>query len=399
MSQDTFGAIFTSLVSLASHQGYITFDNILDVAERLNLPVKDTDKLTNSLIKYGILLLEKTPDKHDVVNEEADFNDYAQIDYESVFKRVVRLDPTLATFVNRVKSIKPPQSGERSRLIFQAKEGNEYARKRIAEMHIRIAVRLGFQKALQYDVAVDDCIEDAMIGLMTAIDQFNPGTGTPFVGSTNYRILSAILRGITKQPLVRYPAQHKEQFLKAYPILKEKGCLGCIKLLDCTKIREHLLTDFGFESNSIENIIAQAVPFKSLEYLNSVFFNDGSSDEYEISYMDEEDNPESSNCDKNRSVCECTDFNYMILHDNPLLPLISQERIRLVRNILEILNHRERKIICLRYGISCKHEHTFEEIGSIFKISRERVRQIIKRILLKLHRHLQINEVYAEDYL
>jgi RNA polymerase primary sigma factor len=58
--------------------------------------------------------------------------------------------------------------------------------------------------------------------------------------------------------------------------------------------------------------------------------------------------------------------------------------------MLSVLPLREREIVQLRFGIGTTHDHTLEEIGEKFSLSRERIRQILEAVLLKLRRSTQV---------
>ena len=64
--------------------------------------------------------------------------------------------------------------------------------------------------------------------------------------------------------------------------------------------------------------------------------------------------------------------------------MVNSRLTRQVEELLESLSPREEKILRLRYGIGEKHDHTLEEIGEDFKLSRERIRQIEKKSLKRL---------------
>ena len=139
MTGDNRQDAYAYLLDLAARQGYVTFDDIIGVAERWSLPINEVDWLSNSIMTRGILVYDEAPEKQNRVGEDDEYSDYAQIDYESIFNRIVELEPSLQRFVDDVRQIKPPQFRELLRIIYQAKEGNGYARNRIVEMHLRFA--------------------------------------------------------------------------------------------------------------------------------------------------------------------------------------------------------------------------------------------------------------------
>jgi RNA polymerase primary sigma factor len=77
-----------------------------------------------------------------------------------------------------------------------------------------------------------------------------------------------------------------------------------------------------------------------------------------------------------------------LIEDKSVVPpeeaVVNSHLSRQVEELLESLSPREEKILRMRYGIGEKHDHTLEEIGEDFKLSRERIRQIEKKSLKKL---------------
>lgn len=276
MAGDNRQDAYAYLLNLASQQGYVTFDNIVDVADRWELTINEVDWLSNSITTRGILVYDKNPEKTNRLSDDGGYSDYAQSDYGAIFQRVIELEPSLQPFIDEIRSIRPPQFRELSGIIYQAKEGNEYARNRIVEMHLRIAVRIGLQRAEQYDTDLADCIGDACVGLITAVDRFDPDTSGPFSSYASLWMLQNISREErTQRPDVYYPVYKKEQYYKMYPILRDRGCTSCEKIWTCKKVRDFIQVRLNCSDEYTEDVILQMKPFDSLEaILDDVFQND-----------------------------------------------------------------------------------------------------------------------------
>lgn len=65
-------------------------------------------------------------------------------------------------------------------------------------------------------------------------------------------------------------------------------------------------------------------------------------------------------------------------------PLTDDEKVEAIKSILRKLSYREREIIKLRYGLGDGYTYTLEEVGHIFKVTRERIRQVEKKAKAKL---------------
>ena len=147
MGKGNSSSAYQALCNCAAKQSYITFDDILSVAEEMSLSIDVVDWLTDALITNGYLVLDEKPETVESNGESEEYEDFAQIDYDLIFQRIIELNPSLRSFIEEVSKIKPSQRGEMDRLKYLAEEGNTYARERMIEMHIRAALRLALQRA------------------------------------------------------------------------------------------------------------------------------------------------------------------------------------------------------------------------------------------------------------
>ena len=101
MGKDIRQEAFNYLIDLANKQGYVTFDEIMDCADEHDLPIQDFDWLSNSITSRGILVYSESPSSASAVDDD-EYDDFAQSDYEAVYKRIVELNPSLEPFINDV---------------------------------------------------------------------------------------------------------------------------------------------------------------------------------------------------------------------------------------------------------------------------------------------------------
>lgn len=183
-----------NLIKLSSEKGFLVFDDIYDAADNWALSIKDIDYLSSSIISRGILVYDEAPVTNAADSSDKDYDDYAQRDYDVVFDKVIELDPGLEAFITTVRNIIPPQAREMDRLKYQVQEGNLYARERVIQMHLRFAVRIALQRAEVFGCEIADILQEACIGLITAVDRYDPDSSGSFGSYASLWILQNICR-------------------------------------------------------------------------------------------------------------------------------------------------------------------------------------------------------------
>lgn len=355
---------YIKLLEQADKQGYITFDNIMDCADDFFLPIQDFDWLSSSITTRGILVYDKAPTNREDLNQEED--DYAQIDYEMIYNRIIELDEVLKPFVSEVKNIKPPQWKEFTQLKYQVLEGNKYARERMIEMHLRLALKIALNRTEAYDMEIQDAIGEACIGLVTAVDKYDPDINGAFGSYASMWILQSLSRKQpTRRSLMYYPVHKKEIYFSAYPFLKSNGFIVDQGIEEYEKAKKILIRKLSFTDEQAEDILLAAIPFESYEEKYSIFLEN-------INVFEEYEN--------DSLICPRELISGVNIDQQITDIMLKKQFVE----ILETLTERERKVIELRYGWVDGEEKTLEEVGSIFNLTRERVRQIEKKAIEKL---------------
>ncbi len=368
-SKNSIDSALTYLMQLSSEKGFLVFDDIYDVADKWDLSIRDVDYLSGSIATRGILVYDDEPVTNaDSSSSEADYNDYAQIDYEAIFNRVIELDPGLEDFVNAIRAIVPPQAHEMDQLKYQVQEGNRYARERVIQMHLRFAVRIALQRAETYDCEIADTLQEACIGLITAVDRYDPDSSGPFGSYASLWILQNISRTqATQRPEVYYPANKREGYFIMYPILKENGYLNSDiwRDLDVKRLIQNRL---GCGIDQVEDIINESMPLEPLDFIYGMLLKEIENEEIED------------------DAFQNTNIEAFYSNDDVYAEVELRELREIFEELMEGLTKREQKVLRDRYGFDDGDERTLEEISKNIGLSREGVRQIELRALRKLRR-------------
>ena len=220
-------------------------------------------------------------------------------------------------------------------------------------MHLRFAVRVAVSYTERYGLQFEDAFSLACIGLVTAVDKYDPDTDGPIGSFISYYIMQVINR---EMPLpckeLYYPVHVKERWAPVFLMLKEDGCVGCDELPRCKYEKNKLKKKFADISDAdILMMIGMSLCELSLSEL-----------------AEEEKEPVDTS-----TLERITD------------DLAQSERRKTLYDALKILTPREMDVIILRYGLLDDRPLTLEEVGQKYSITRERVRQIEAKSLRKLN--------------
>lgn len=353
MEKENPQAALGQLLALASSNGYVTFDDIMRLADEFSLSIGDVDWLTYTAGSRNIIIYDEAPSSIDSDND--DYDDFAQIDYERTFVEAIEMCPALENLINSIRSIMPPQRGEVKRLKYQANEGNAHARERLIEMYLRLAVRIAVSRAKAFDCDIEETIGDAFVGLINAVNKYDPDYSGPFTSFASLWIFQGISREQgTKNPNIYFPIHKKEGYYTMYPLLKARGCLECDEILKCEKVIDMVSEKLQCERGQVSDVLLAAIPSLSLDQLL-------------------EENPENPQF-------AYTDDEMM----GGLEPKLRQEE---VRQLLSHLSEKQRAVLIDRYGLDDGVAKTLEEVGQKFGVTRERIRQIESAAIRKIIAH------------
>lgn len=339
--------------------------------ENIKFEILHTLRLENALIGiYGTddnskkLLKQKRDDYNDnfgqskhTYNEDDDV-DRAQVDYEAAYARIIQIAPSLSSFIDYVRNIKPPQMVEWQTLFPKVRDGDEGARHRIIEMYLRNVVRIALSFAEKYQVPIDDAIQDGVMGLMAAIDKFNDSANEMFQQYYAFWVRRAIQREMSKYLYERYfPAHLHEKLIEIREIIFQYGIdlPYDYALLDKDFINA-ISEKSGITFEETKRYIEYLAPTESLENII-----ENTNKEYDVMAIEDEE------------------LLIEHLHNENLQVIVEQ--------VLHTLPPKEERIMRMRCGFIDGCPKTLEEIGKEFGLSRERIRQLETKAIDRLRHH------------
>ena len=333
-------------------RGFISEDHIFNVLEENGMSLFDVEYICDHLLSKGVMIRDDVP-----VDDNEEEYDRSNIDYEEVFKEVLEIDDTFTDFIEYIRGIKPPQHREWMNLMPQVKLNNAYARNRIFEMYMKVAVRIALAHAKKYQLPLDETIQDAMMGLHISIDKYENARQENFATYFPLWVRQYIMRDAqTLNPSVYFPTHIKEKLFAIYDNMEEYYGEVEDRTEPGIELFQSIATELECSLDEARQLFDYLVPFESIEELleneenESLFSDDGIGSE----------------------------------------EMVKSVEIRLDAEVLyerlKTLTPREETVVKMRYGIGFDHEYTLEEVGKKLCITRERVRQIEAKAFRKIRR-------------
>lgn len=267
---------------------------------------------------------------------------------------------SLSLYLKEIEKIPLLDRDEEYKLAVMAKKGDSYARNRLVESNLRFVVSI----AKQYQnrgLPLSDLISEGNIGLLTAMDKFEPEKGYHFISYAVWWIRQSILKAIgEKSRMIRLPMNRTADLVQ---ILQAK-----------TNLEEN-----GYNDASIEEIAAECGMTKDQVL--------------EVMQMSRE----VSSLDAPVGAEEDSSFGDFIESDlqKPDDVVMDEALKESVRKILDTLPDRERGIIALRFGLEGKKPMSLKEVGELYNLTKERIRQIEKKVLGQLSEDSIVQDLKA----
>ena len=266
-------------------------------------------------------------------------------------------DDSVRMYLREIGKIPLLTQEEESELSKKATAGDRKAKDRMAEANMRLVVSIA-KRYSGRGLDLLDLIQEGNTGLLRAVDKFDPEKGFKFSTYATWWIRQAITRAIADQArTIRIPVHMVETINK---LMRTQRRLT--QDLNREPTNEELAKEMDMEVEKIEHIMKIKQDITSLDAGIGRDDNDG--EESTLGdFIEDEDtaSPEESASSQ----------------------LLKEQ----VREILGSLSDRERKILEMRFGLNGTKSHTLEEVGLEFAVTRERIRQIEAKALLKLRKH------------
>jgi len=337
------------LFDKARQRGFVTTSEILYFFPNIEKDIDGLEELIDSLDEEGIDLQER----REFLKVGSESDDTAGIK--------TKIDP-IQLYLKEIGKVSFLSAEEEKELAREIEKGSKEAMNKLMKANLRLVVSI----AKKYigkspNLTLLDLIQEGNIGLRRAVEKFDWRRGYKFSTYATWWIRQAVTRALADQArTIRIPV-HMVETISKY-----------------TKVRRRLLQDLGREPLAEEIAAEMGIEVSKVYHIRKISQETVS---LETPVGDNDDD----------SV-----LSEFIEDKKTVLPNIQAARELLKDRLHEILidlTPREQKILAMRFGLDDGVTHTLEEVGQEFGVTRERIRQIEAKSLIRIREHENLKKL------
>ena len=371
MNMGKFSEKLVELLELAKKKkNVLEYQEISDFFKDQSLEVEQMEKVLDFLEASGVDVLRISGnDEELILDDDADIekmDDEEEIELDKIDLSVpegVSIEDPVRMYLKEIGKVSLLTADEEIELAKRMEQGDEEAKKRLAEANLRLVVSIA-KRYVGRGMLFLDLIQEGNLGLIKAVEKFDYRKGYKFSTYATWWIRQAITRAIADQArTIRIPVHMVETINKLI------------------RVSRQLLQELGREPTPEEIAEEMKMPVDRVREILKISQEPVS---LETPIGEEEDS-------------HLGDF---IQDDNVPVPAEAAAQTLLkeqLDEVLDTLTEREQKVLRLRFGMNDGRARTLEEVGKEFNVTRERIRQIEAKALRKLRHPSRSRKL--KDYL
>ena len=339
------------LINKGRKSGELSYKEIMDSLQSVDLSAEQIDEVYEALSQMGIDIVSEadTSQGIDDVSVIEDGGD-GEADSDPALAETIGIDDHVRMYLKEIGRVPLLSAEEEIELAKRIEKNDEVAKRRLAEANLRLVVSIA-KRYIGRGLQFLDLIQEGNLGLIKAVEKFDHRKGYKFSTYATWWIRQAITRAIADQArTIRVPVHMVETINKLGRVNRQ-----LVQELGREPTIDELAEGMGMNTERVREIMKVAQEPVSLE-----------------TPIGEEDDS------------HLGDF----IQDEDALAPAEAASAQLLREQLEhsldTLTSREEKVLRLRFGLDDGRSRTLEEVGQIFGVTRERIRQIEAKALRKL---------------
>ena len=355
-------AVLQTLIAQGRKEGMIRAEELNSHLEKLDLSPEKIEEIYDRFEAMNIQVVSSELDldlgddlEAALADDLGDGIDLSEVEEEDLVDPVdlaaeYNLDDPVRMYLKEIGQIKLLTAEEEVELAQRMADGDEDAKSKLIEANLRLVVSIA-KKYSGRGLHILDLIQEGNTGLIRAVDKFDWKRGNKFSTYATWWIRQAITRAIADQArTIRVPVHMVEVINKA------------------TRCNRKLVQELGREPTPEEVAAELGLPVEKIIEAHRTAADTLSLD---TPVGDEEDTSIGSFVEDDRTLGPADATSNALLAEA-------------LKEILDTLTEREADVLRMRFGMYDGRTHTLEEVGHIFKVTRERIRQIEIKAIRKL---------------
>ncbi|MBU5591011.1 RNA polymerase sigma factor RpoD [Clostridium sp. MSJ-4] len=346
-------ALVKKLIEKGKSAGTLTYKEIMDELDEIDLSPEQIEKIYEVLESMGIDIVG---DMQDEVEEEEE-------DLDLSVPEGISIDDPVRMYLKEIGKVPLLSSEEEIELAERIEEGDPVAKKKLAEANLRLVVSIA-KRYVGRGMLFLDLIQEGNLGLIKAVEKFDYRKGFKFSTYATWWIRQAITRAIADQArTIRIPVHMVETINKLI------------------RVERQLLQELGRAPQPEEIANIMDMPVDKVRDIMKIAQEPVS---LETPIGEEEDSHLGDFIPDDEAPAPAEAAAFTMLKEQLI-------------NVLDTLTPREEKVLRLRFGLDDGRARTLEEVGKEFNVTRERIRQIEAKALRKLRHPSRSKKL--KDYL
>lgn len=348
------------LYTIGKAKGSLTYDEIISRLSSYEIDPEQFETILDDIENQGIQVTKDTTEDNTVLPED---NAFLVQELDDSVTDGISTDDPVRMYLKEIGTVPLLTADEEIEIAKQMEEGNEEAKKKLAEANLRLVVSIA-KRYVGRGMLFLDLIQEGNLGLIKAVEKFDYRKGYKFSTYATWWIRQAITRAIADQArTIRIPVHMVETINKLI------------------RISRQLLQEYGREPTPEEIAKAMGITESKVREIIKVAQEPVS---LETPIGEEEDSHLGDFIEDEQAPAPAEAASHTLMKEQ-------------LWDVLDTLTPREEKVLRLRFGLDDGHQRTLEEVGKEFKVTRERIRQIEAKALRKLRHPSRSKKL--KDYL